>query len=82
MAICLSPNGSYVFKDTAPPTQLLVGTFDGITVLERQGSSPEWKITGHAFERSAHQLCALGTHPWRPLCRGPWERPLCQYGRR
>lgn len=46
MTICLSPNGLNRYTDKAAPKQLLVGTIDGVAVLERQGAGDEWKKTG------------------------------------
>lgn len=50
MMVCLSPNGLNCYTDQAPPKQLLVGTIDGVAVLERQATSDEWKRTGQLLK--------------------------------
>jgi photosystem II stability/assembly factor-like uncharacterized protein len=49
MTLCLSPNGCNVYRDTAWPTRLLVGTASGVSILERETRSARWRITGHAL---------------------------------
>lgn len=50
MKVCLSPNGRNVFAGEALPSELLVGTIDGISVLERQGPGNSWKKSGHQLK--------------------------------
>jgi photosystem II stability/assembly factor-like uncharacterized protein len=50
MTACLSPNGLNVYREPAPVTRLLVGTAEGVSVLERESPSAAWKVTGHALE--------------------------------
>ena len=44
MTVCLSPNGSTVFTLSSPPTELLVGTIEGIVRLRRDDHS--WRTAG------------------------------------
>lgn len=50
MKACLSPNGGNVFAGDELPNQLLVGTLNGINVLERQSSGNSWKKSGHQLK--------------------------------
>ena len=52
MAVCLSPNGGTVHAEKAPPTRLLIGTTDGISILERRSPGAEWKKTGQLLKGS------------------------------
>ena len=49
MICCLSPNGSVVHRGPEPPAQLVVGTVDGVTTLERQAPGPSWKVARHSL---------------------------------
>jgi len=50
MQVCLSPNGRNVFVGEALPNQLLVGTVNGISVLERESPGNSWKKSGHQLK--------------------------------
>jgi photosystem II stability/assembly factor-like uncharacterized protein len=50
MLACLAPNGQSVFRGSGPCTRLLVGTTDGLAVLERDGGS--WRQAGRKLEGS------------------------------
>jgi photosystem II stability/assembly factor-like uncharacterized protein len=50
MTACLSPNGLNVYRDDAPATRLLVGTADGVSILERASSNAGWNLAGRALE--------------------------------
>lgn len=50
MMVCLSPNGSSVYAVETPPRALLVGTVDGIAVLERAAPDAPWQVVRHALE--------------------------------
>jgi photosystem II stability/assembly factor-like uncharacterized protein len=44
MTVCLSPNGSNVYKADTPPTRLLVATAKGVSVLRRDGPGSPWQV--------------------------------------
>jgi photosystem II stability/assembly factor-like uncharacterized protein len=44
VTVCLSPNGLNEYRGDAPPTRLLVGTRNGVAVLERSGGS-RWGLS-------------------------------------
>lgn len=46
---CLAPNGMSVFRGDAPATKLLVGTAQGVALLERVPGK-EWKLSGTTLE--------------------------------
>lgn len=50
MTACLSPNGLNVYRADAPPTRLLVGTRNGVAVLERDGARRDWRLSQRALE--------------------------------
>ncbi len=50
MSVCLAPNGCDLYTVEAPPKKLLVGTTDGISVLERQNPGEAWKRSGHLLK--------------------------------
>ncbi|HLG69371.1 MAG TPA: glycosyl hydrolase [Chloroflexota bacterium] len=45
--VCLSPNGRNVLHQSEPVTRLLVGTIDGVAIVERAGESAPWHAAGH-----------------------------------
>ena len=45
MTISLSHGGTTMFRSTAPAQKVLLGTMDGVQVIERQ-SDGTWKHTG------------------------------------
>jgi photosystem II stability/assembly factor-like uncharacterized protein len=45
MTVCLSPNGSTVFKGQAPADDLLVGTVDGIWRLRPAEDRGQWQVS-------------------------------------
>lgn len=49
MTVCLSPNGSTVYEVASPATELLVGTADGITRLQRTSLTGSWQMTEQAL---------------------------------
>src|SRR5215211_7806590 len=61
MTVCLSPNGSTVYSVAAPPRELLVGTVNGIAVLERAAPDAPWQVVRQALE--GQHLSAL---LWEP----------------
>lgn len=50
MNACMSPNGRNTYKGAEPITRLLVGTLDGIAILERDGAGASWRQAGKALE--------------------------------
>jgi len=50
MIVCLSPNGGNVYRGQQPPTRLLVGTVDGVVILERGGLGAAWQSAGRALQ--------------------------------
>jgi photosystem II stability/assembly factor-like uncharacterized protein len=50
MTTCLAPNGPTVYRGEGAPTRLLVGTADGIVVLERASANAAWQPTGRMLE--------------------------------
>jgi photosystem II stability/assembly factor-like uncharacterized protein len=50
MTVCLSPNGSNTYQATAAPCQLLVGTVEGVAVLERSAPGAAWAVARHTLE--------------------------------
>src|SRR5690348_5645625 len=50
MVVCLSPNGLNVHQADSAPTRLLVATAGGISVLDRETTSAEWRLTATSLE--------------------------------
>jgi photosystem II stability/assembly factor-like uncharacterized protein len=50
MKACMSPNGLNTYPGQDPITKLLVGTLNGIDVLEREGPAASWRQAGKALE--------------------------------
>jgi hypothetical protein len=48
MVVCLSPNGRNLHADQGPPTRLVVGTVDGVAILERAAPDAPWQPAGRA----------------------------------
>src|SRR5579883_386666 len=48
MTVCLSPNGSTVYKGQAPAEDILVGTVAGIVRLHRENGS--WRVAGRHLD--------------------------------
>ena len=62
MTACLSPNGMSIFRGEEPCRRLLVGTTEGIVVLER-GPSVDWQKTGTMLDgRHISALLIEPTH--------------------
>ncbi|HEY7065229.1 MAG TPA: sialidase family protein [Chloroflexota bacterium] len=49
MTVCLSPNGGNTYPLDAAPGQLLVGTVEGIAVLERPAPGAPWAVARHTL---------------------------------
>src|SRR5687768_4670977 len=49
MPIGLSHGGSNVYRSDRPSSQLLVGTRDGVVLLERAGVGSPWEVTNRAL---------------------------------
>src|SRR6185312_9796564 len=47
MAACVSPNGLNTYALDGPTGQLLVGTAEGVSILDRQAGS--WRVAGQAL---------------------------------
>ncbi|HLG69536.1 MAG TPA: glycosyl hydrolase [Chloroflexota bacterium] len=50
MTACLSPNGLNVYRESEPVRRLLVGTLNGLAVLERQAPGGGWKVSGRVLD--------------------------------
>ncbi|HEX6512358.1 MAG TPA: YCF48-related protein [Chloroflexota bacterium] len=50
MTACLSPNGLNVYRETTPATRLLVGTTNGVSVIEREAPDALWNVAGRVLE--------------------------------
>lgn len=50
MAIGLSHGGSNVYSSAQPDPRLLVGTKQGVAILERSGPGARWELVGQALE--------------------------------
>lgn len=50
MTACLSPNGLNVYRNEQPATRLLVGTIDGVSVVERAAPGSAWKVAGRVLD--------------------------------
>jgi photosystem II stability/assembly factor-like uncharacterized protein len=46
MNVCLSPNGAELSRAEQPASRLLVGTIEGITLLDRPRPGAPWAVTG------------------------------------
>ncbi|HEV7665495.1 MAG TPA: YCF48-related protein [Chloroflexota bacterium] len=51
MIVCLSPNGLNRYTGSASPTRLIVGTSNGVRLLERGDATEPWQSVGGALER-------------------------------
>jgi photosystem II stability/assembly factor-like uncharacterized protein len=47
IAVSLSPNGQTRLDADAPPTKVVVGTTDGVVVVERAKTGAPWKVAAH-----------------------------------
>ncbi|HEY0583463.1 MAG TPA: glycosyl hydrolase [Chloroflexota bacterium] len=50
MIVCLSPNGLNSYRGHASPTRLVIGTSNGVNVLERREPTAGWEPVGHALD--------------------------------
>jgi photosystem II stability/assembly factor-like uncharacterized protein len=64
MVVCLSPNGRNLHADQGPPTRLVVGTVDGVAILERAAPDAPWQPAGRAL--AGQHVSSLLYEP----CRG------------
>jgi photosystem II stability/assembly factor-like uncharacterized protein len=64
MLVCLSPNGLNRYDGTSAPTQLLVATANGVTLLERDARGGGW--TAAASGLAGMHATTLTTLPGRP----------------
>lgn len=61
MTVCLSPNGLNEYRAVAPPTRLLVGTRNGVAVLERDRVGAAWQLSGRVLD--GHHISSLVIEP-------------------
>jgi photosystem II stability/assembly factor-like uncharacterized protein len=61
MTVCISPSGTLAHESGAVPLRLLVGTVDGVRILERTGVDAPWRQTADAL-RGEH-VSALARDP-------------------
>jgi photosystem II stability/assembly factor-like uncharacterized protein len=69
MIACLAPNGQNVFRGGGPAARVLVGTRDGIRILERGDRGSSWKAAGVQLEGS-HISCTMYEPKHRGLFAG------------
>ncbi len=50
MLACLSPNGLRNYRGTVPCARLLVGTLNGLQVLQRSGPGDSWRLAGSKLD--------------------------------
>jgi photosystem II stability/assembly factor-like uncharacterized protein len=60
--IALSHGGTTTYSGTEPARRLLVGTADGVAVLERNGARDDWRVVGRTL-RDRHVSALLTPRP-------------------
>ena len=60
--IALSHGGTTTYTGTAPARRLLVGTADGVAVLERDGARDDWRVVRRTL-RDRHVSALLTPRP-------------------
>lgn len=63
MLTCLAPNGPTVYRSQTAPTQLLIGTADGVVTIERTSPGAPWRKAWHALE--GQHISSLMVEPRR-----------------
>lgn len=61
MPIALSHGGRNIYTSTSPSNEILVGTLQGVVLIERRAKGAEWRVTHRAL--TSHHISTIIQEP-------------------